>query len=121
MERCKESLRSWVNRRNEQNDPINNHLEIYGWIRMLCSGLKHIHDQDMIHRDIKPDNVLISHDGVIKIADFGTAIIRCYQTHFTRGCGTKLYKAPEQDTSDYDNAVDIHPIGTYSNTLDSDL
>ena len=80
---------------------------------MLCSGLKHIHDQDMIHRDIKPDNVLISRDGIIKIADFGTAIIRCYQTHFTQGCGTTSYKAPEQDTSAYDRDVDIFPIGIY--------
>ena len=78
---------------------------------MLFSGLQHIHGHDLIHRDIKPDNVLISIDGKIKIADFGTAIITCYQTHFTQGAGTKLYKAPEQDTPNYDYAVDVYPIG----------
>ena len=117
MERCKESLRTWINRRNDSlyfdivDDQFTNRLQIYQWIQMLFSGLQHIHGHDEIHRDIKPDNVLISIDGKIKIADFGTAIITCYQTHFTPGAGTRFYRAPEQDTPYYDYAVDIYPIG----------
>ena len=80
---------------------------------MVCNGLQHVHENKEIHRDIKPDNILISCDGVIKIADFGTAIISCYQTHLTPGVGTKLYKAPEQDTSNYDKSVDIYPLGWF--------
>ena len=111
MEKCTESLRSWINRRNEKKEPITDRIQIYLWMKMLCFGLQHIHEHGIIHRDIRPDNLLITSDGIIKIADFGTAIITCYQTHLTSGIGTKFYKAPEQDTSNYDHTVDIYPIG----------
>ena len=59
----------------------------------------------------------MTHDGIIKIADFGTAIISCYQTRLTPGCGTKMYQAPEQKEAYYDSAVDIYPLGKLFITL----
>ena len=80
---------------------------------MVCSGLKYIHDSGMIHRDLKPGNVLLSEDGIAKIADFGTATLSPMDTHTTGPFGTWMYKAPEQDnpTKHYTNAVDIYPLG----------
>jgi serine/threonine protein kinase len=40
----------------------------------IFQGLKHLHDNDMIHMDIKPSNVLIGLDGLYKIADFGLVL-----------------------------------------------
>ena len=37
----------------------------------LLQALKHLHDRNLIHMDIKPENIFISHDGVCKLGDFG--------------------------------------------------
>jgi serine/threonine protein kinase len=60
--------------------------------RMVLLGLKHIHDNNIIHRDIKMGNILISGD-IVKICDFG---LSCYaDTNDYAYCGTKDYLAPE--------------------------
>ena len=59
-------------------------------------GLSYLHNRTVMHRDIKPDNLFISENGVIKLGDFGLAVQlehSCSKRNTT--CGTSLYMAPE--------------------------
>ena len=102
MELCPESLRDWIARRNEENTTVNNRHQLYSYFRMVCTGLKYIHEFDnlgMIHRDLKPGNILLTENGIAKIADFGTATLSPFDTHTTGPIGTWIYKPREQDTT----------------------
>lgn len=75
----------------------------------ICSGLKVCHDRGIIHRDIKPDNILISDDGVYKLSDFGAARLLSSQT--MTAVGTPLCIAPEVAGFDrYDRRADIYSL-----------
>ena len=81
-----------------------------------ATGLKAAHDQNMVHRDIKPDNILITRKGVTKVADFGLAKARDEDNSMTQsgaGLGTPLYMAPEQARSakHVDQRSDIYALG----------
>ncbi len=65
------------------------------YIEQVCAGLAHAHAHDVIHRDIKPQNLLLTGDcETIKIADFGIAKIAALEGAITR-VGTDIYAAPE--------------------------
>jgi serine/threonine protein kinase len=78
----------------------------------IAQGLKFLHANAIIHRDMKPDNVLIDENMQPKITDFGTAKIQDTLTQ-TKGVGTPTYIAPEVITvtdgkAHYDSAVDVY-------------
>ena len=80
----------------------------------LCRGLANIHDKNVVHRDIKPQNVLLTEDGSVKIADFGLSKRmkggRNGRTH--THCGTLEYLAPEVVTkSGHGIGVDFWALG----------
>jgi len=79
-----------------------------------CAGLQAAHERELVHRDIKPHNLLVRHDGVLKIADFGIA--RSSQgtilTEVGSVLGTAAYLAPEQAAGgEVSTASDIYSLG----------
>ena len=81
-----------------------------------AEALKHAHSQNMVHRDIKPDNILVTQKGVVKVADFGLAKAMDEEVSMTQsgtGLGTPLYMAPEQarNAKHVDERVDIYALG----------
>jgi len=63
------------------------------YIIEVARGLAYAHSRQVFHRDVKPANVLLDHDGVVKLADFGTGIFMTERT--TDRVGTAYYMAPE--------------------------
>ncbi len=86
--------------------------------RQMCAGLDHAHSRGMIHRDFKPDNILVVGEGeleVARIADFGLALSMDKETRLTTTgivC-TPAYAAPEQLRGQaIDHRVDLYALGT---------
>jgi serine/threonine protein kinase len=80
--------------------------EALTWIQTLAETLDFVHGRKIIHHDIKPDNILVTETGTLKIADFGIA---------NMGGGTRAYMSPEalawDENSVLDARVDIYALG----------
>jgi serine/threonine protein kinase len=82
----------------------------------VCQGLHRAHKQGMIHRDVKPDNVLLTHDGIAKLTDMGLVKDSEDEMNLTRtgrGLGTPHFMAPEQfrNAKYADVRCDIYSLG----------
>ena len=82
----------------------------------MCDALAHMHEHGVIHRDLKPQNIMICYDGTIRIMDFGIAKAaegrRITFTGFTPAVGTPDYMAPEQVKGKRgDERTDIYSLG----------
>lgn len=91
--------------------PVTEALDI---MKQLTSALIHAHNNDIIHRDIKPHNVLIKNDGTVKITDFGIAISHdtMQLTSSDTVLGSAHYLAPEIINGDnVSNLADIYALG----------
>ncbi|KAJ3176548.1 Mitogen-activated protein kinase 14B [Geranomyces variabilis] len=69
--------------------------EVVCYMGQICDGLIYVHGQGVVHRDLKPANILLTAEGVIKIADFGTARQICSKRFMEKGVCTAWYCAPE--------------------------
>ncbi|XP_029293862.1 cyclin-dependent kinase 6 [Cottoperca gobio] len=81
-------------------------------MQQLLQGLDFLHTNMVLHRDMKPENILISSRGEVKIADFGLARIYTYNIALTPGVVTLWYRAPEVLlNSVYMSSVDMWSAG----------
>lgn len=86
-------------------------------IIQLANALAHAHAQGLIHRDVKPKNIMINKDGVVKLADMGlareTSDIKAARHEQGKAFGTPYYIAPEQIRGeiDIDGRADIYALG----------
>ncbi|XP_030355962.1 interferon-induced, double-stranded RNA-activated protein kinase isoform X9 [Strigops habroptila] len=108
MELCEQGpLENWIER-NRQDQKY--HVMAQTKFLQILKGVEYIHSKDLIHRDLKPQNIFISHEDKIKIGDFGlvTSVAR---ENLTENTGTKSYMAPEQFGHKYGKEVDIYALG----------
>ncbi|MCA1633932.1 MAG: protein kinase [Acidobacteria bacterium] len=92
------------------------------YLEQLCAGLEHAHKNGVIHRDIKPQNLLLTADQhIVKIADFGVAKIEAAEGAITR-VGTDVYAAPEHhplaQTGPLDTASLTHRVALLTPAAD---
>jgi eukaryotic-like serine/threonine-protein kinase len=101
-----------------------------GFVLQAARGLNHAHERGMIHRDVKPDNLLLNDQGIVKVADLGLVktpwmsrqaddldkglhTIPPEMTGARMALGTPAYMAPEQcrDATNVDHRADIYSLG----------
>ena len=86
--------------------------EAIGIAIQVAQGIAAAHEQHIIHRDIKPQNMIISKDGTVKVADFGIARAVSSQTMNATAVGSVHYISPEQARGGYcDERSDIYSFG----------
>jgi serine/threonine protein kinase len=87
------------------------------YLEQVCSGLAHAHQCGVIHRDIKPQNLLLTADRkIVKIADFGVARFEATEGAITR-VGTNIYSAPEHNPLVQTSQLDTGSLGPMSLNL----
>ena len=77
----------------------------------ICNAVDHAHRQGVIHRDLRPANVLVTENDMLKVADFGTSRFLEIAAHGTTVIGSPPYMAPEQFHGKAVFASDIYSLG----------
>ncbi|XP_069591118.1 serine/threonine-protein kinase NLK2 isoform X1 [Ranitomeya imitator] len=89
------------------------HIKVF--LYQILRGLKYLHSAGILHRDIKPGNLLVNSNCVLKICDFGLARVEELDEsqHMTQEVVTQYYRAPEilMGSRHYQNAIDIWSVG----------
>jgi cell division cycle 2-like protein len=109
LEYCEYDLKSIIESKLKFNL-----LQIKLMLRQLLRALCILHDNNIIHRDLKTSNILLNQKGILKICDFGMARVFCpLNKNMTQGVITLWYRPPEilLGKSKYTKAVDLWSIG----------
>ena len=77
----------------------------------ICNAVDHAHRQGVIHRDLRPANVLVTENDMLKVADFGTSRFLEIAAHGTTVIGSPPYMAPEQFHGKAVFASDLYSLG----------
>jgi len=90
--------------------------EVSSWTRQILSAIQCMHSKRICHRDVKPDNFMISGEGVLKLSDFGLAVHLPQGKLLTDKCGTPAFMSPEQhllprQSKGYGMAADVWAAG----------
>jgi serine/threonine protein kinase len=93
--------------------PALDEASIKGLMLQLLQGIHHLHSNWVMHRDLKPGNLLLNSKGELKVTDFGLAKIYGTPKPYTLGIATMWYRAPEIlfGTKHYGTAIDIWAVG----------
>lgn len=101
------TLKQYMERRGQMD-----WREALHFIIQIMRGLSHAHSRGIIHRDIKPQNIMVLRDGSVKVADFGIACLADSQTLTQEALGSVHYISPEQARGDRPDArSDIYSAG----------
>ena len=101
----------------EQESSLIDEKIIKDIIIQICLGLKEIHKNKLIHRDLTPDNIFMDNNNKIKIGDFGVSEILTTNHNYTKSqVGKHHYFVPEIEKSEkYNTKVDIYALGCIIN------
>ena len=77
----------------------------------ICNAVDHAHRHGVLHRDLRPSNVIVSESGMVKVADFGTSRFLEIAAHGTTIIGSPPYMAPEQFRGKAVFASDVYSLG----------
>ena len=77
----------------------------------ICNAVDHAHRHGVLHRDLRPSNVIVSDSGLVKVADFGTSRFLEIAAHGTTVIGSPPYMAPEQFHGKAVFASDLYSLG----------
>jgi len=87
--------------------------QVKNFLYQLLEGVQAIHSKEIIHRNLKPANVLVGDDGLLRICDLGSSRQIAERHEFTPGLVTLWYRSPEilLGAPSYDTSVDLWSVG----------
>jgi eukaryotic-like serine/threonine-protein kinase len=103
-----------------QGETLENIIALHGALELnraldftcqICNAIDHAHRQGVIHRDLRPANVMVTENDMLKVADFGTSRYLEIAAHGTTVIGSPPYMAPEQFHGKAVFASDIYSLG----------
>ncbi|CAG0915749.1 unnamed protein product [Notodromas monacha] len=108
MELCDMALADYL----ETNHRVPEYL-VWNYLVDLLRALKHLHDRELVHLDVKPENILISHHGILKLGDFGLVYdLKDEGSQVSPTEGDSKYLAPELiEKGLYTKAADVFSLG----------
>lgn len=111
MEKCEKTLREYLD-----SNKVRNKKKI---MRQILYGIQYLHEKNIVHRDINPNNIFLDKENNIKIGDFGLSKIieenidekRIIEYNKSNDYGNEIYMAPENKRNIYNKKSDIYSFG----------